>query len=331
VNGDEVRNVRFPQGMGYRAADVDDLLTRLAAVLDAGRPAGPLIANAAFRTRSFRGGGYDSGAVDWFLDQLRRGPDSSEAARSNTDPWRELASDPYRIRREPGGPTGRITAPSAREYADAWRGFGQQPGTRLSWVRTGATHRELRTVDQQTVASCRHATAPVVRHFIGDTLSTAGRSFTLKRVSESAWPGIAETTSPDRLDPARMLRCQPGHRDPSLHQLLDETGIAVLYQGGWHIGRCDGGYIKFPGQRWLRFPVRGTSRGNAIMTAVDQAGNKVARYRFAPHRHQWWTDVTNTVEIIVHPSRRLTEELSLVLALSAPWLISYFASQGGGG
>ena len=66
------------------------------------------------------------------------------------------------------------------------------------------------------------------------------------------------------------------------------------------------------------------------MTAVGQAGNKVARYRFAPARHQWWTDVTNTVEIIVHPSQRPTEQLGLALALSVPWLTYYFDTQGGG-
>jgi DivIVA domain-containing protein len=325
VNGDQVRNVRLPQRGGYRAADVDDLLNRVAAELDAGRPAGPLIASAAFRERFFPRGGYDSGAVDWFLDQLRRGEDPSEAAGSNADPWRDLAAEPYCVRREPGDPAERITAPSAQEYADEWHGFGQQPGTRLSWVRAGAMRRELRTADQQTVASSRHATAPVVGHFIGDTLSVAGRSFTLQPVTGSAWPGIAETVSRDWPGGARMVRRQPGDRDPSLRQLLNETGPAVLYWSG------GGRYIKFPGQRWLRFPVRGTRGRNAIMTAVDQAGNKVARYRLAPAKHQWWTDVTDTVEIIVHPSQRLTEELCLVLALSAPWLISYFASKGGGG
>jgi hypothetical protein len=71
-----------------------------------------------------------------------------------------------------------------------------------------------------------------------------------------------------------------------------------------------GSYIKFPDQRWLRFPVRGTSRGNAIMTAVDQAGNKVARYRFTGAGK----------EIAVHPDHRLTEELALVIAVSATWI-----------
>jgi hypothetical protein len=50
------------------------------------------------------------------------------------------------------------------------------------------------------------------------------------------------------------------------------------------------------------------------MTAVDQAGNKVARYRFTGPRK----------EIAVHTDHRLTEELALVIAVSATWVGDYF-------
>jgi DivIVA domain-containing protein len=84
VNGDEVRNVRLPRGgplpLGstYDASEVDDLLDRIAAELDVGRAAGPLIADAVFRMRSR---GYATGAVDWLLEQLRRREDPSERAK----------------------------------------------------------------------------------------------------------------------------------------------------------------------------------------------------------------------------------------------------------
>jgi DivIVA domain-containing protein len=327
VNGDEVRNVKFGSGT-YDSSQVDDLLERIAAELDAGRPAGPLIANATFQQRLLRRRGYDSDAVDWFLDQLRRREDPSEAACTTADPWRDLAAEPYYIRREPGDPAGRITEPSPQEYADAWRDFGQQPGARLSWVRTGTMRRELRTADQQTVVSFRYAAIaanwPSPTSIVGNhRLSAGGRTFTLKRVTVSAWPGIARTISRDRLGTDRNLHHQTDDRDPFLRQLLDETRIAVLYRGGKHIERNAGSYIKFPGHRWLRFPVRGTKRANAIMTAVDQAGNKVARYRFAGSR--------KTIEIAVHPDHRLTEELALTIAVSAPWIGDYFSREGGGG
>src|SRR6516164_5484379 len=46
VNGDEVRNIRFRKGSCYAASQVNDLLDRIAAELDAGRPVGWLITSA---------------------------------------------------------------------------------------------------------------------------------------------------------------------------------------------------------------------------------------------------------------------------------------------
>jgi DivIVA domain-containing protein len=319
VNGDEVRNITFGKGFGnrqyYDAAQVNDLLDRIAAELDAGRPAAPLIAAAAFQARR----GYDARAVDWFLEQVRCCEDPAEAERANADPWRDLAADPYGVRREPGDLAGRIAAPPKQECVGAWHDFGQQPGTRLSWVATGALRRELRTAEQQTIAA--------VRTGMPTTLTAGGRTFTRRPVSRSSWPGIAETISGGRPGaPAHMLNRPAGQRDPALRQLADETGMPVLYTAGRHVDRSAGGYIKFPGQRWLRFPVRGARRANVIMTAVDQAGNKVARYRLAPNR----AGFRERVQITVHPGQRLTDELTLAIALSAPWLRSYFASSGGG-
>lgn len=63
------------------------------------------------------------------------------------------------------------------------------------------------------------------------------------------------------------------------------------------------------------------------MTAVDQTGTPVARYRFLhdgklPVRA--WRPRRAPVEIAVHPRRELTEELALALAISADSLASYF-------
>src|SRR5262245_20568486 len=90
VNANEVRDVGFRRGY-YNAAQVDDLLGRLAMELDAGRPVRPLIANAAFRSGGLRPRGYDIESVDWFLDQLRSGEDRCDRAGTGADPWRGLA------------------------------------------------------------------------------------------------------------------------------------------------------------------------------------------------------------------------------------------------
>jgi len=62
------------------------------------------------------------------------------------------------------------------------------------------------------------------------------------------------------------------------------------------------------------------------MTAVDQAGNKVARYRLTRYRFGPYE-----AEITVHPDQRPTDELALAIALSAPWLYSYFSQEYSGG
>jgi hypothetical protein len=64
------------------------------------------------------------------------------------------------------------------------------------------------------------------------------------------------------------------------------------------------------------------------MTAVDEAGNSVVRYRIGG----WDTIGRSVVEITVHPGRQLTNELVLAIAISAPWLGSYFSEpvEGGG-
>lgn len=243
----------------------------------------------------------------------------------SADPWRDLAAYPS----EPDDPASRNLAsrnlasrifvpprfaPSPREYADAWRDFDQQPGARLSEVWTGGMRHELRTAEQQAVAVVRH-------RLLSATVGVGGRTFTWERVNRSTWPGVAETISRDQPGmPVTMLGRQTDKKDFYLRQLVDETGAPVLYTGGRHFERSASAYIKFPGHRWLEFPVRGTKRANAIMTAVDQAGNKVTRYRLVRDKASTWT----RVEITVHPDRELTDELTLVVALSAPFLRSYF-------
>ena len=70
------------------------------------------------------------------------------------------------------------------------------------------------------------------------------------------------------------------------------------------------------------------------MTAVDQAGNKVARYRMIgtiPRISSLVPGLWKAIEITAHPGQQLTDELVLALVISAPWLASYFDQPGGGG
>jgi DivIVA domain-containing protein len=340
VNGDEVRRTWFLDG-GYAASEVDDLLRRVVAELDAGRPAGPLIENATFR-RPHMSRGYDIDAVDWFLDQLLLRPGHAELAGTSADPWRDLA-----VAQLTQSKVGNAAEPPARqprnlrkylsgECGDAWRDFGQPPGMHLRWGRAGrgrlwASRYELRTADQQTIAS--------LVGWIHLTVHAGGRSFTYKqtgipaRSTVGSWPpGIAELA-------ARSWRDYSGHfaaetmsskeqreEARTAHELADETGMPILYTSGQNYAGRAYACVTFPDQRWLRFLVRGTKPWNAIMTAVDQAGNRVARYRKSTGDLPW---EQAPVEITVHPDRKLTDELVLAIAISADWLESYFGSSSG--
>jgi hypothetical protein len=277
-----------------------------------------MIEKAEFQTRMGTQA-YDTAAVDWFLEMLRRREDRPELAQMG-GPWRDLPVANYFTRGEPGGPANRPATAAARarrkdraqdleylalECADAYRDFGRQPGTQLRWVVTPGRYLysvirgELHTAEQQTQASVRTRSIPMVRA----TVSTGGRTFAWRRVTGSA---------------VRTLLLPP-------RELVDESGTPILYAHGLHGDYGAGTCITFPDERWLKFPVRSTKLANAIMTAVDQAGNKVARYRSLPVPGPLGCEIT------VHPGQQLTTELVLALVLSAPWLHSYFTSSGGGG
>jgi hypothetical protein len=191
----------------------------------------------------------------------------------------------------------------AEECWKAWEEFDRQPGThlRLEWVKIARC--ELRSVDLQTIASMTYRWSDILGATdipeMGDRVSTSEGSFVLVRTH------------------AKQSR-----------KLVDETGTPVLYTSGRNFERSARASISFPDERSLRFPVRGTHRANAIMTAVDKAGNSVAQYRIIRVER---SGLRNNVEVTVYPGWELTDELVLAITISAPWLSSYFSVQMGGG
>jgi hypothetical protein len=93
MTGDQVRNAMFASFglMRYRAEDVDYLLSRVAAELDAGRPVAALINNAHFRGRFAAAASYEAEAVSWYLGDVLRRSDGPDPAAGSADPWCDLA------------------------------------------------------------------------------------------------------------------------------------------------------------------------------------------------------------------------------------------------
>lgn len=315
MNGEQVRNTRIllvpHHGIsGYDQRQVDDLVLRVAAELDAGRPAGPLIENATFRRRSYRRR-YDIDAVDWLLGQLPT--EISGLAFS------QLAPDEVGAGRRRGGEY------FVEQCEDAWRDFGQLPGVRLWWGKAGRALSELRTSDQQTLASER------VGRWSNSTVNVGGRSFAFKAVdgtAQPAPPGADEFFASVARDAFGHFTTtlggytQPWRSSVRVGEFADETGTPALYTCGVNFNFRAYCSIMFPDHRRLRFLVRGTERSNAIMTAVDQTGKSAARYRIVDKK---------TTEIVVNPGWELTDELTLAIAISAPWLDSYFQRPESGG
>jgi hypothetical protein len=210
-----------------------------------------------------------------------------------------------------------------------WHGFAQQPGTHLRWESARGWRAELRTAEQQTIATVRGRFRFGFEERM--TVNAGGRSFTANKVkirepgNPRSWPpGTAEIIRHPEASsqkPTRAVRA----RVQRLRELVDETGTPVLYTHGMHFNHRAETCITVPDRRWFEFPVQGRFKAHAIMTAVDQDGTKVAEYR-VPSLHP----LRQTVEITVQPDRDLTDELVLVIAISAPWLHWYFITPGGG-
>ena len=232
------------------------------------------------------------------------------------------------------GRTGMLSWRARRKQETArrekmWREFAWQSGTHLRWVAAGIRRGELRTAEQQTIAAVRWTFRSGLEDRV--TVSAGGRSFTVNKMkipnpgNPRSWPpGTAEIIRQPETSSEKITRAVRA-RLKTLRELVDETGTPVLYTYGKHRNHHAEACITFPDRRRLEFPVWGTfKKADAIMTAVDQDRNRVARYRVAPQRAPRALLFDPAVEITVHPDWTLTDELVLVIAISAPWLQGYF-------
>lgn len=257
--------------------------------------------------------GYDRDEVDAYLNEVELRLTAQPLGQPRGD---EPAPEGSRLpaQDEPaGGRTGLRPRPSrhavqqryAQERWKEWDEFDQQPGTYLLLEWVTIARRELRSADQQTIGSVTYRWYdPIVGNA---NISEIGGYFSLN------------------LD--RFVLKSTGYAQS--RQLVDMMGTPVFYTSGMNFEHLAKASVSFPDGRSLRFPVQGTSRANAIMTAVDEVGNSVARYRIVPF--STGSLGRKNIQIAVHPGRELTNELILAIVISAPQLRSYFSVQTGGG
>jgi hypothetical protein len=333
VTGNEVGDTWFQRNRGgYASSEVDDLLRLVAAEQDLGQPVRPLIQNTTFRQNRYWQEGYDIDAVDWVFDQLLLHSGDTELGGIDAGPWRDLPVAQFARGRasDPAEQPRKMQRCFREECENAWRDFGQQPGTYLRWGPAkgplwGPRRHELRTPEQRAIASrqSRGMSFP-------PTISTGGRSFTYREPGVPADSATSPSAAGIAALAARAVRDRAGHfaaealsgqaqpeETSRVKALVDKAGTPILYTSGLNYERRAYACVTFPDGRWLRFLVRGTRRTNAIMTAVDQTGNKVARYRLL---------TKDSAEITVHPDQELTDELVLAITTNAPALNSYFDS-----
>jgi hypothetical protein len=106
------------------------------------------------------------------------------------------------------------------------------------------------------------------------------------------------------------------------YELVDEaSGRVVLWRVGQHSDTYDDGLIVFPDRQWLRFPVmKGQFRERkAVMTAVDQSGHRLVRYRQRRAKSYFY----------VNPSRELDNALLATIRLTLGWMARYDSATGG--
>jgi hypothetical protein len=116
-------------------------------------------------------------------------------------------------------------------------------------------------------------------------------------------------------------------RYPDRWRVADSsTGDPLLWICNRHYDRKPTGYVIFPGQansedfsernRDLMFPVKGSRRGNAVMTAVVPAsGTTILWFRQRAMREH---------EVVVTPEWDLTPTVLGTIELTVAWLSGYF-------
>jgi hypothetical protein len=179
-----------------------------------------------------------------------------------------------------------------------WLLFSERPGLHLRWIRTKRKVSEI-TRDSQTLARVEGL---------------------------SLFPFWGCHPRPPRRITIDAITYRVGGRIFNANVTGSDGQTLVSFTGTKNYDREARAVAHMSDGRSLRFPVHGTSKSNAIMTAVDERGQPV----FALRQVRGARSQPNCVEIVVEANRHLTPELLLVMATSYYNLYTFFDRGGGG-
>jgi hypothetical protein len=158
----------------------------------------------------------------------------------------------------------------------------------VKWVyQWPVSAREIRSADDEVLAFVRLAS---YKEALLTTPKDGGKFQILGR------PGRVESMATGELV---LSWTGESKRQPRLRHQAGQPFTVMYLQGG----------------RWLRFPVRGTTRGNAVMTAVDQTETEVMWFRIAESK---------SVEVVISPDRSVTPEVLCAVTIASPLIGYYF-------
>jgi hypothetical protein len=117
-----------------------------------------------------------------------------------------------------------------------------------------------------------------------------------------------------------------------------DSGEPAIKVVGFHFKRSADGTVQVlsqadaidVGPRIWRFPVQATNDENAVMTAVDDLGNTVMRFRRTPALKDWVVHPRRAVgsdagiDIVLSPGLQPSPELLLIASVASHWMITYF-------
>jgi hypothetical protein len=224
-----------------------------------------------------------------------------------------------------------------RECQENWDSFADLDGERLSCefspnaltkVKLGV---EIKNSGGQTLASAAHPRFGSDRGAaIGrlGSLMVGQKSYGFRQTSPAynrpgrnrVWASFNndafEKTGRYEITTKRRVR----HPLGGWEVLDDTTGRTMCRVSGFACKMRMTTRIELPGGRWLRFAVRGTSSFNDVVTAVNQDGQPVVRYRCASRPRN-----RNNTDIVVSPAWPLTEEHLVAMAISSRYASTWWS------